>query len=177
MSSHGNSSALQRKIALRRCLRQLSILTGRTVGAGELGAPEEACMVREVIGGSLASPQIAFEVPFADKHRESFLEYLRGITRGNASAIHIWTPDTIVCGILTVPSLLSLRWDFPFDINPEGILSFVASDLRDRLVVDFFYGDEHEERLRLEVFGDRWSRVPYVRMNSPGISGKGVSRD
>ena len=75
--------------------------------------------------------------------------------------VYLWTPRTIDCGVLLVPSLDVVKFDFDFDVNEEGILVLLSSDLVDRLLLDFSKSCTGEERMTVESQGINWMHVDY----------------
>ena len=73
----------------------------------------------------------------------------------------MWTQRTIDCGVLLVPALMAIRWDFDFAVNEEGILAFVTGDLADRLLLDFSELPTGEQRMKIETQGVNWEGVTY----------------
>lgn len=152
---------LRRSINLQSYLRELSDLIGRPVRADELSSPEQAAEIRARAEGLIAEPAASTEVPFSDRMTERFRSFIQRLQAANPSSIQVWTPKTIDCGVIEVPSLAAVRFDFDFSINDDGILSFVTSGLTDRLLLDFSASLSGHQRMTIEVQGQSWSRVTY----------------
>lgn len=68
----------------------------------------------------------------------------------------MWTALTNDCGVHRAVPLSELDFSFPFEFNPEGILSVVSQDLGDSILLDW-YEEGGVELLDLEVTGPRLS--------------------
>lgn len=102
-----------------------------------------------------------WQIRFFDRTSERFGKLLQNLTAANPSSVYVWTPRTIDCGALLVPSLDAITFDFDFSINDEGVLSFVTSDLADRLLLDFSRTSAGEQMLTVENRGPNWTRAIY----------------
>jgi hypothetical protein len=162
MSSLSSNGKLRRKLRLKQYLEELSVLTARTVHADELGSLEHAAAMQSSAQKYNVEPDVVvYRTRFADKSSEQFKKFIRGLRDANSSAIYVWTPRTIDCGAFLVPSLDDVNFDFDFNINSEGILVFVTSDLEDRLTLDFSATSNGEHVLRIETQGMNWPKVRY----------------
>jgi hypothetical protein len=83
------------------------------------------------------------------------------LASGNAHEIYLWTPKSNVCGVLRPQPLESVRLDFPFDVNPEGIFVILTSDLEDQLLLDYSVGAGGEHVLDIEASGGAWGCTTY----------------
>lgn len=162
MSSSSLSSRLRKNLHLKRYLEELGSLTGRLVRADELGSLEQATEMRRTALLQINSlPSVSFDVRFSDRSTERFKCFLKNLMDANPSPVYVWTPDTIDCGTLLVPSLGAIKFDFDFSINDDGILSFLASDLKDRLLLDFSVTSTGEQVMKIETQGPDWAKVIY----------------
>lgn len=142
-------------------LAELAVLTRRRVVADELGTAEEAARVRECARGFSGQAAACLEVPFAERMTERFRAFAQRLQAANASSIYVWTPRTIDCGALVVPTLMAIHFDFDFTINEDGILSFMATDFEDRLLLDFSTSALGNELMKIETQGRNWAAVTY----------------
>lgn len=146
---------------MKRYLEELGVLTGRSVQADELGSLAEAAAMRMAAQRAAAQSPTPCEIKFSERRSERFRKFLRSLTDANPSSVHVWTPRTIDCGALLVPSLGAIKFDFEFGINDEGILVFTTSDLADKLLLDFSSTPAGEQVLTVETEGPNWARVVY----------------
>jgi len=161
MSSRSLSDVLRQRRHMDRYLGELSTLMARAVQPDELGSREQAVEMRVAAQGFLGQSSAWCEIKFADRSSEHFAKFLKRLTDANSSSIYVWTPHTIDCGTFLAPSLDVIKFDFPFAINDDGILSFVTSDLQDRLVLDFSRTFAGQEVMRVETQGPGWARIIY----------------
>lgn len=155
------SEKLRQKLHLKRYLEELGALTGRAVQADELGSLEQAAAMRLNAQKFDAESSVACEIRFSDRNSERFKKFLQRLRDVNSSAVYVWTPRTISCGALLVPSLDEIKFDFDFTINDEGILAFTTSDLGDSLLLDFSRTPTGEQIMKVEAQGPNWAKAAY----------------
>lgn len=156
-----SSDKLRQKLVLKEYLRELSTLAGRFVYADELSSLEQVILMREKAQQSEIKESISTEMLFLDRNSKRFKEFVEKLTIANSSSIYIWTPRTIDCGALLLPSLSAIKFDFDFTLNKEGILVFATSDLVDSLLLDFYISPMGDQRLKIETKGKSWGRISY----------------
>lgn len=161
MSAPSLSTRLRQNLHLKRYLDELSALTGRFVQADELGDLEQVAALRMAAQRFLEDAPAQFEIRFSDRTSERFKKFLQSLTDANPASVYLWTPDTIDCGVLLVPSLGAIKFDFDFTINDDGILSFTTSDLSDRLLLDFSSTPAGEQVMTVETQGPNWGSAVY----------------
>lgn len=161
MSAPSLSDRLRQKLHLKRYLEELGALTGRSVQADELGSVEQAAAMRMAAQRADAQSSARCEIRFSDRSSERFRKFLQSLTDANPSPVYVWTPRTIDCGALLVPSLDAIKFDFDFAINDEGILAFTTSDLGDSLLLDFSSTPTGGQVMTVETQGPSWARAVY----------------
>jgi hypothetical protein len=155
------SEKLKRKLGLKAHLAELAAVLGRPVGVEELGTPQQAVGLRDGAKGLASQPVTTFEMPFADRMSERFRAFVAKLHAANPSPIYVWIPTTIDCGAILLPSVVDINFGFDFEINDEGILSFVTADLADRLLLDLFVSSAGDQRMRVEIQGANWTQATY----------------
>jgi len=145
---------------IRRYLRELSVLSGRIVTAADLVGVDRVHSILSSARAIRKQARAAFEMPFEAKSSSPFLRYVETLHQSNPVPIYIWTPRTNSCGPLQLESLKVVNFDFPFRINTEGIVSVVATNCQDEMILDFFEDPEGRQRLEVELMGEHWPRVP-----------------
>lgn len=136
-------------------------MIGHPVHADELGSLEQAASLREAAQKFGMQPSQACEILFSERFSERFREFVQRLLNANPSSVYIWTPRTISCGTLLVPSLAVIKFDFDFVVNQEGILAFSTSDLEDSLLLDFSISPTGEQIMKVETQGANWGTVAY----------------
>ncbi|MCG8422111.1 MAG: hypothetical protein MJE77_29665 [Proteobacteria bacterium] len=106
------------------------------------------------------SPSVTWEIGFREKETPRFRKFLERLHNSNASDVYLWTPATNICGLLPPLPLREVNFDFPFNLNPEGILTVLTSDLQDSLILDYSETEEGA-RLEIEAAGPHWSTVEF----------------
>lgn len=160
MSDQTSSEKLRQKINIKKYLEELSMLTGRPVRADELCSLEQTIALRESAKQLEEQPAQRHTILFADQSSKRSEIFANNLCRSNNCPVYIWTPRTISCGALLVPSICSVEFYFDFSINEEGILVFLTSDLKDRLLIDFsisrkggLYHEHRDPRTKLVSSG------------------------
>ncbi|NEV64841.1 hypothetical protein [Thiorhodococcus minor] len=161
MHAQPSSAKLRKKLNLKRYLDELTALIGRPVHADELGSLEQAASIREASQKFHAQATQACEIPFSERCSERFKGFVQRLHGANHSSVYVWTPRTIDCGILLVPSLAAVKFTFDFAVNEEGIFVFLTSDLEDRLLLDFSVSPKGEQVMKVETQGANWVSVTY----------------
>jgi hypothetical protein len=146
---------------LPRHLRELALLVGRSVDRHELLPLHETKAIRAQASQVDRQPVVQFEVPFEAKTQPRFATFVKRIAEANPSDVFLWTPTSNLCGLLRPLPLAAVHMDFPFHLNPEGIVSILTSDLREQLLLDYSTGNDDESVLQVQVSGERWGRVAY----------------
>lgn len=161
MSTPSSSEKLRRNLYLKNYLKELGALTGRTVQADELGSLEQAASIRTEAQKFINQPPTVCEIRFSDRCSERFKEFLQRLKDANSLPVYVWTEHTIDCGALLVPSIDTIKFDFDFAINDEGILAFITRDLGDSLLLDFSSTPMDEQVMKIETRGANWGTVIY----------------
>ena len=151
---------LARAKEMPRHLSELSCLTGHKVERFDLLSPERTSSIRDQVRLTPPSPSVAWETGFREKETPRFRKFLERLHSSNASDVYLWTPATNICGLLPPLPRRAVNFDFPFNLNPEGILTVLTSDLQDRLILDYSEAKEGA-RLEIEAAGPHWSTVEF----------------
>ncbi|GAA4340057.1 hypothetical protein GCM10023165_19790 [Variovorax defluvii] len=161
MTTPSTRQKLRQRLYLKEYLKELAALTGRPVQCGDLLSLEQTADLQAARQKCGVEAAVSTDILFSDRGSERFGAFLRRLHDANPSAIYVWTPRTIDCGALLVPSLSAIQWGFDFAVNEEGILAFVTSDLADRLLLDFSELPTDEQRMKIEIQGPNWGSVAY----------------
>lgn len=101
-------------------------------------------------------------IDFEQKKTIKFKDYVAKLHDANPHPVYVWTERSNQCGLHQIHSLLEFNFDFRFDVNEQGIIVLLASDLTDNLVLDFSYNERLSRYdLVIDVLGDHWSAVVY----------------
>ena len=153
-------SELQRaaafKASISRHLAQLSQLAGHAITKEDLLSPEQTEILRGRSKESEYAPAWRWTGEFSEKTGQPFQRLVGQFEELSPGGVYVWTPLSNVCGVLRPISLRSIQWGFDFDLIPEGILVFLAVDLRDKLLLDFAETAETRRVVEIEVAGPHW---------------------
>lgn len=101
-------------------------------------------------------------IDFEEKKAVKFKDYVAKLHDANSHSVYVWTERTNQCGLHEISSLLEFNFDFRYDVNEQGIVVLLASDLTDNLVLDFSYNERSAKYdLVIDVLGNHWSAVDY----------------
>lgn len=155
------SEKLAFKRELHRHLHELGLLVGRPVHKEELLSLAETKGIRLQANQIVRQPIRKFEIPFIKKREQRFASYIEKLAEVNPSNVYLWTPASNFCGVLRPVPLKTFSITFPFDLNPEGIVVILTSDLYDQLLLDYSQGDFNEQMLEVETSGEQWGGITY----------------
>ena len=114
---------------------------------------------KEILRGK---PTRKIHMDFDERKTERFKKYVVNLHRVNPNPVYIWTDRTNSCGLYEVSSLLKFKFDFPFDVNTEGIIVLLSRDLNDTLTLDFSHDEKKFKcELELDVCGKHWASIEY----------------
>ena len=157
----GNRKDRIRQLArMKSHLMQLEALMGRVVHRDELLSLEQTVLVKQQLSKFTVCPIVSREIPFDDRKAGRFSHFIQQLSLANSSSVYVWIHHGFDCGLLLASSLDVVDvLNFPFE-PPNEVVSFITSDLRDRLLFDST--TEPETRtLTIEVQGDHWLDVNY----------------
>jgi hypothetical protein len=146
---------------MKMYLGDLGKLLGRTVFSHELCTLEQTARLQQESTQLRIQRVMSCEIPFMDMDTEHFRSFIQRLSDANPSPIYIWISHTIDCGALRVPSLMAVNFESDFPIIEGEIVVLATSDLKDRLLLDFFVSDDGKEMLKIETQGEHWQKVPY----------------
>lgn len=62
---------------------------------------------------------------------------------------------------LNIATFQDVNFSFPFELNNEGIVVFLSTDLKDKLLLDFYINPTGNMVLEVEGQGLNWSNINY----------------
>lgn len=153
----------------KKYLEILGNLLGRVVSQSELGSIEQVPILQESSKKFVGAKASSYEIPFEDRRSNYFEHFIKSLREANGSPVYLWVSYAEDCGLLLLPSIEDMNFDFSFDVDGNGVMSLETKDLSDRLLLDFFKDDDGSERLTIRVQGEHWKDIPLQRP-SPGRS-------
>lgn len=142
-------------------LLELKQITGRDVDSKSLSSIEDVEELREKASVLANLDKVRFVINFSEKNSEQFKKFIENLGRSNSNSIYIWTNRANLYGLYKVASIDAIDFSFSFDVNPDGIIVFLTSDLSDKLLFDFSYDSEDREIIEVELQGKHWPFVPF----------------
>jgi hypothetical protein len=139
-------------------LRQLSLLTGGIVAREDLLTVDETEAVRENAKLIQYSSSWRDTIAFSEKSSPKFKTLIAELDELSSEGVYLWTPLSNLCGLLRPIPLDTIRWEFAFDLIPEGIIVFLSADLQDKLLLDYSSSSDGREELEIEVSGEKWTQ-------------------
>lgn len=162
MSSIPLAEKIQANLLRKNYLQELSELTGNSITNTNLLSYSDT---KEIQGKSVKALNLlrkkTFQIAFDEKKSDRFLNYIHNLSRANPSAVYIWTHATNSCGSLKIDSLLSIKFEFVYTVNSQGIVSFLSENCSDRLLLDFTENESGDRVLTVETQGVTWPDVVY----------------
>lgn len=155
------SLRLQKNLYLKIQLKELTELAGRPVSERDLISTNT---INNSIDENIKKHQTStneFQINFDEKESNRFKKYIENLKKANDSQVYIITPLAKSCGILQIPSISAINLNFTYEINKEGIISFLTKDTQDSLLMDFFQNSKYEKILKIETKGINWPRISY----------------
>jgi hypothetical protein len=153
---------IRQKVNLISYLPLLSQIVRRTLNVHELCSLEETVSIRHAVQKNVDQTTNIYDCSFADLHSDRFLQFIQRLEQVNPEPVSIWTRQTIDCGTLILPSIAAvLSLDFEVVFKDEALISFWASNLNDKLLLDFELSSNNEKLMTIETQGANWIKVSY----------------
>jgi hypothetical protein len=158
---HEISKRIQFKRNLPEYLQELKPLIGREISPEDLTPVEQVEQIRaESIAALKGSNTTKFVIDFEERRSERFQDFVYALSNVNRSPVYIWTDRSDACGLYKAESIDKVEFSFPFDIDSNGLFTFLTEDFNDKLLLDF-YEDAGKEILEIETTGKHWSLIRY----------------
>jgi hypothetical protein len=138
---------------------KIELLTGSKLNQGKLLDIEKSEDFRKKSNLYLSDKTFKTVVNFSEKLNEKFKALIEKLHNANPSPIYIWLEDSNTQGLYKVCSLKSIDFSFPFNIDTNGVIVFRTEDLNEKMLMDFFYDDDGEEMLEIELQGNNWPQL------------------
>jgi hypothetical protein len=142
-------------------LSELTLLANKNVNESDILDIIEVDDVRQKSFGLNDFEISKFRILFDDRVTEKFKNFIDTLYQANDNEVYIWTKRTEICGLYKVESIKNINLNFPFKVNHEGILVFLSTDFKDKLLLDFSLDSNGEKMLEVETQGQNWSAINY----------------
>jgi hypothetical protein len=148
------------KYELASYLKELKLLScSGDVDKSKLSSLAEVEAIRYKASHLDDLPVKKFTLDFNELSSGGGIELKRQLSKNNNSAVYLWTPRTNSCGLYSVQSIDDVNFKFPFNVNSEGIVVIMSTNLEDKLLLDFYRNSEGKEEVEVEVIGKNWSNL------------------
>jgi hypothetical protein len=154
---------IQYKLNIHRYLVELKGLCLKAPLESELLSVQRTEQIRaNSLVALRGKPVRKIQMSFEDKKAIKFRSYVAKLHLANPHSVFVWTEKSNSCGLYEISSLLEFNFNFEFDVNEQGIVVLLASNLADSLVFDFSYDDRTSTyMLEIDVCGDHWFGIDY----------------
>src|SRR5262249_3594428 len=122
---------------------------------------DETEAIRQKAKSRSERPSGRTEIPFSEKGGARFQAVVGRLHDANNSSVYVWQPLANVCGLLRPVSLDEVEFAFEYDLNPEGIVVVLTTDLVDKLLLDYSVDASNRQMLEIELSGRNWGAVRY----------------
>ncbi|HVI91208.1 MAG TPA: hypothetical protein VM659_23125, partial [Dongiaceae bacterium] len=156
-------SALEQRLAFHRHmhkhLQELSLFVLYEAVESDLTDVEWARHLKQQMAEMKDLPRRRIRIPFEQTKTPAFHAFVERLYAANPAPVLIWTEFATTCGPMRIGSITDVNFDFGFDANAAGIVSFTTVDGADRLLLSWEEDDAGQRILEIEVTGKRWCQA------------------
>lgn len=142
-------------------LLELTKLTGIDINSEVLSSLDEVERIRRNTNVLANANTTNFVIKFSDKNSDKFSKFIKSLKKANSHPVYVWTQSANLFGLYKADSIDAIDFAFPFDVNTSGIVNFLAEDLNDELLFDFYHDPQNQEMLEVELKGKHWPSIIY----------------
>lgn len=150
------NDSIRRRLALRQYLTEVAHLSRVPISESDLLSLDDTRQISDQTRVLSTSSKAVWRMLFEHLKSDEFVAFVRSLDELCRGQITLWTPRSRACGCILLPSLQDVRFDFNFDLIPEGILSVVTRNLQNRLLLDFRRNAIHQQEVLIETYGPEW---------------------
>jgi hypothetical protein len=158
-----NQLKIAYKINIKKYLRELSCFSLRPITESDLLPVGQSNDILSRIRQLPKDDSHKFTIPFDEKYSVRFFAYIQQLYQTNPSSIYMWSDLSDVCGTCILNSITALNLEFSFDCSTEGIISFRTTDLKDKILFDF-YEEDGQRWLDIETSGMNWPKIIWEKV-------------
>lgn len=161
-------SEIQRRVNLPGYLDKLECLMGFRSKLETLSSIEFVDEIRDKINRNIKSTAVATTtIPFAERVSAGFVALIEELVMRNSHPVFIWIEKANECGLAPAIRLNDFLFSFGFDSIPEGLISLITSDAKDKLLMDFEEDDDGSRIMTIELHGEHWGGVKFSEFRQP----------
>ena len=151
---------IQRSVSMPGYLDKLEHPMGFRPNIEDMTSSHFACQMRNELNNNLKLAPIAkMTVPFTEKLSKRFSTLIVALEYRNPHPVFVWMDAANECGYAKPIKLSHFKFGFEFRRIPEGIISLITTDARDKMLVDFEMGDDGIESMIIELHGEEWGKA------------------
>lgn len=159
MTSFANSR--QRKKNLHLYMSELKFLSFMPVDEDQVSHVEKVEQIRAGQGKIKEFPISRFSIPFTERLTKRFGEFVEKLNEENSNKVYIWTENSNRCGLFAANNIKEVNFEFPFDVNSEGIIVLLSENIEDKMLLDFYLDVNGQQMLEVELQGRCWSFIAF----------------
>lgn len=157
-----------RRVTLPGYLDKIEYLTGCRPDIADLTSVQFVGQLQAELSTHLkAAPVAKVVIFFADRLSSRFLALIEDLESRNSHPVFVWIESVKDCGYAKPVRLRNFRFGFEFKHIPEGVISLITDDARNKMLMDFEADDEGREIMTIELYGQDWGNVDLKRLESP----------
>jgi hypothetical protein len=158
---------IQRRVNLSAYIDKIECLTGNRPTIEEMTSPQFVAEMRKNLSDNLKlAPVSTKAILFAEIRSSRFASLIADLESRNPNPIFIWIEAANGCGFVKPIKLCDFQFDFEFDRIPEGIITLITSDARDKLLMDFEEDDDGTQIMTIELHGAGWGKAKIKHLTS-----------
>jgi hypothetical protein len=153
-------SELEQRLAYHRHMRkhldELSLFVLFEAVEADLLDVELARLLKKQMAEMTDLPRRRLHLRFDEVKTPAFQGFVDRLYALNMSPVLIWTELATTCGPMRIGSITDVNFDFGFDANAIGRVTFSTIDGSDRLILDWGEDDDGMQVLDIDVIGKQW---------------------
>jgi len=162
-TDENEATALEQRLAyhrhMRKHLQELSLFVLFEAVESDLMDVDVARHLKQQMAEIKDLPRRRIRIPFAHTKTPAFHAFVERLYALNPAPVLIWTEFATTCGPMRIGSITDVNFDFGFDANAAGIVTFTTVDGSDRLFLSWEEDDSGRPILEIEAAGGAWSQA------------------
>ncbi len=151
---------IRRRVNLHGYFDKLEHLTGYRPEIDDLTSPQFVVQIRAELSNHLKSAPVAKTViPFTERLSSRFAALIGDLELRNPHPVFVWIEAANECGFTKPIRLADFRFGFEFERIPEGLISLITTDAKDKMLMDFEVDDDGLKIMTVELHGSDWGNA------------------
>lgn len=149
------------KLHLKKYLNILNELCFIGITESNLLSVDESNTIRIKFGAIDFAKSKTFRINFEEKNNERFLAYIQKLESEKSGLKYLWIELSNDCGLCKISSLLNIRFDFSYEIDPNGLIIMYSFDGLECLLFDFAEDESGQRYLEVTTKGLVWPLIVF----------------